>query len=247
MKHLDNVEDQDIETDPLSVFWRSCSLPAGECDPGTITLVLLISDRGHYPSSCQKQKIVIVMNVWFGLIECDKKKTFPIFGTSIFFLFSCRPLAWANDSFNQTEAITVNQHVTGGSPLQKTRNTELWCFDVVLFSINKLFANSRVVGDLRPRCTKVALQWRHNEHDGFSNHRVFRCRSKKTPRLCVTGLCEGDPQVTGGFLSQRARICLFPFDDVIVKVTPMTRQWCSSRRYWYYSSLYVYKKRTIIS
>ena len=57
-----------------------------------------------------------------------------------------------------------------------------------------------------------SLQWRHNEHDGVSNHRrlecllnrLFRRRSKKTSKLCVTGLCEGNPPVTGGFPSQRA-------------------------------------------
>ena len=42
-----------------------------------------------------------------------------------------------------------------------------------------------------------SLQWRHNERDDFSNHRrldcllsrLFRHRSKKTPKLRVTGLC----------------------------------------------------------
>ena len=34
--------------------------------------------------------------------------------------------------------------------------------------------------------------------------RLFRGRSKKTSKLRVTGLCEGNPLVTGGFLSQRA-------------------------------------------
>ena len=56
------------------------------------------------------------------------------------------------------------------------------------------------------------LQWRHNEHDGVSNqrrikylpNRLFRRRSKKTPKFCVAGLCEGNPLVTGAFLSQRA-------------------------------------------
>ena len=56
------------------------------------------------------------------------------------------------------------------------------------------------------------LQWRHNEHDGVSNHRrldcllnrLFRCRSKKTSKLSITGLCEGNLPVTGGFPSQRA-------------------------------------------
>ena len=35
-------------------------------------------------------------------------------------------------------------------------------------------------------------------------HRLFRCTPKKTPRLCVTGLCEGKPPVNGGFPSQSA-------------------------------------------
>ena len=45
----------------------------------------------------------------------------------------------------------------------------------------------------------TALQRRHNDHDGVSIHqshdcilnRLFRCRSKKTSRLRVTGLCAG--------------------------------------------------------
>ena len=44
------------------------------------------------------------------------------------------------------------------------------------------------------------LRWRHNGRDGVSNHqphdcllnRLFRHRSKKTPKLRVTGLCVGD-------------------------------------------------------
>ena len=56
------------------------------------------------------------------------------------------------------------------------------------------------------------LQWYHSEHDGISNHRhldgvldcLFRRRSKKTSKLCVTGLCEGNSAVTGEFPSQRA-------------------------------------------
>ena len=56
------------------------------------------------------------------------------------------------------------------------------------------------------------LQWRHNERDGVSNHqphdcllnRLFRRRSKKTSKLRVTGLCEGNSPVTGEFPSHRA-------------------------------------------
>ena len=46
----------------------------------------------------------------------------------------------------------------------------------------------------------LTLQWRHNDHDGDSNHqphgcllnRLFRRRSKKTSKLRVTGLCVGN-------------------------------------------------------
>ena len=56
------------------------------------------------------------------------------------------------------------------------------------------------------------LQWRHNERHGVSNHlrldfllsRLSRCRSKKISKLCVTGLCEGNPPVVGGSPLQRA-------------------------------------------
>ena len=53
-----------------------------------------------------------------------------------------------------------------------------------------------------------ATYMRHyNEHDGVSNHQphhcllkhLFRCRSKKTSKLPVTGLCEGNPPVSGRF------------------------------------------------
>ena len=45
-------------------------------------------------------------------------------------------------------------------------------------------------------CVKISLQWRHNEHDGVSNYQRLHCllngwsrrRSKKTSKLCVTGL-----------------------------------------------------------
>ena len=50
-----------------------------------------------------------------------------------------------------------------------------------------------------------SLQWRHNERHGVSNRRrldcflnhLFRHRSKKTPKLRVSGLYGGKPPVTG--------------------------------------------------
>ena len=43
----------------------------------------------------------------------------------------------------------------------------------------------------------------HQPHDCLLN-RLFRCRSKKTPKLSVTGLCAGNSPVTREFLAQRA-------------------------------------------
>ena len=58
----------------------------------------------------------------------------------------------------------------------------------------------------------MTLHWRHNKCDVVSNQqrldclfkRLFRRRSKRTSRLCVTGLCECNSPVTCGFPSQRA-------------------------------------------
>ena len=57
-----------------------------------------------------------------------------------------------------------------------------------------------------------SLQWRHNGHDGVSNHQphhcllnsLFRCRSKKISKFCVAGLCAGNSPVTGEFPAQMA-------------------------------------------
>ena len=80
-----------------------------------------------------------------------------------------------------------------------------------------------------PRCicgsSTYKKMWRHNERDGVSNRRRFAClfnrllrrRSTKASKLRVTGLCEWNPPVTGGFPSQRtSNAKMFPFDDVIM-------------------------------
>ena len=56
------------------------------------------------------------------------------------------------------------------------------------------------------------LQWRHNEPDSVPNHQPYGClfnclfkrRSKKTPKLRVTGLCAGNSPGTGEFPAQMA-------------------------------------------
>ena len=85
----------------------------------------------------------------------------------------------------------------------------------------------------RPHKTKAgvtfslySLQWHHNGCDGISNHqphrcllnRLFRRRSKKSWKLRVTGLCEGNSLVTGEFPAKRASKAenVSIFDDVIM-------------------------------
>ena len=74
----------------------------------------------------------------------------------------------------------------------------------------------------------ITLRWRHNGHDGVSNHqphdcplnRSFRRRSKKTSKLRVTGLCAGIPRwpVNSPYKWPVTRK-MFPFDDVIMSMT----------------------------
>ena len=76
---------------------------------------------------------------------------------------------------------------------------------IVLQPLNKFCSR---VGD---RLATHSLQWRHYEHGGVSNHqlhdcllrRLFRHRSRKTPKLRVTGLCEGNSPDPGEFPAQR--------------------------------------------
>ena len=70
-----------------------------------------------------------------------------------------------------------------------------------------------------------SLHWRHNDHDSVSNHqphgcllnRLFRRRSKKTPKLRVTGLCVGNsPGPVNSPHKGPVTRKMFLFDDVIM-------------------------------
>ena len=72
----------------------------------------------------------------------------------------------------------------------------------------------------------LTLQWCHNERNGVSNHwrldgllnRLFRRRSKKTSKLRVNGLCEGNSPGTGELPAQRTSNAeMFLFDDVTMR------------------------------
>ena len=70
------------------------------------------------------------------------------------------------------------------------------------------------------------LQWRHNDHDGVSNYQphgcllnlLFKCGSKKTSKLRVTGLCVGNsPGPVNSPHKGPVTRKMFPFDDVIMR------------------------------
>ena len=84
-----------------------------------------------------------------------------------------------------------------------------WCINEICVRMNK----------------HTSLHWCHNDHDGVSNHqphgcilnRLFRRRSKKTSKLRVTGLCEGNsPGPVNSPHKGPVTWKLFPFDDVIM-------------------------------
>ena len=71
----------------------------------------------------------------------------------------------------------------------------------------------------------VPLHWRHNDHDGVSNHQPHGCllnllfgrKSKKTSKLRVTGLCAGNsPGPVNSPHKGPVTRKMFPFDDVIM-------------------------------
>ena len=70
--------------------------------------------------------------------------------------------------------------------------------------------NLPVSDGLATQRIRNTLQWNRNGLDGVSNHqphhcllsRLFRCRSKKTSKLRVTGLCTGNSPGTSEFPAQ---------------------------------------------
>ena len=74
------------------------------------------------------------------------------------------------------------------------------------------FVNGLIFRHKHKKYLADAVLWRHNGGDGVSNqqphdcllNRSFRRRSKKTSKLRVTGLCEGNSPETGEFPAQMA-------------------------------------------
>ena len=94
----------------------------------------------------------------------------------------------------------------------KNMHTRIWKRGTIEFipSFHQLVMNQRTFYSAE-RLVKP-IRWRHNDRDGVSNHRRLDClpdrlsrrRSKKTSKLRVTGLCEGNSPVTDEFPEQMA-------------------------------------------
>ena len=78
---------------------------------------------------------------------------------------------------------------------------------------------------LTDKSLKIPLHWRHNDHDGVSNHqphgcllnRLFRRTSKKTSKLRVTGLyVRNSPGPVNSPHKGLVKRKIFPFDDIIM-------------------------------
>ena len=110
------------------------------------------------------------------------------------------------------------------------RITYDWIVQRVNIKYLKTTLSKYVSNHVSPLCCRsikcrYALQWRDYDRSGVSNHRrldclhngLFRCWSKKTSKLRVTGICEGNSPVTGEF-PHKGPVTrkMVPFDDVIM-------------------------------
>ena len=77
---------------------------------------------------------------------------------------------------------------------------------VSLLVLSKYASHER--SSLRDLLYQYTSRWRHNGHDGVSSHQPHDCllnrRSKKKPKLRVTGLCAENSPGTGEFPAQMA-------------------------------------------
>ena len=98
--------------------------------------------------------------------------------------------------------------------LKKPFNITFHVHGEMIYTVHQIFHNTEWAirqPYYRAKLLKSTLQWPYNERDGVSNHRHLHCllnrllrgRSKKRSKLHVTGLCKGNPPVTGWFPSQR--------------------------------------------
>ena len=119
--------------------------------------------------------------------------------------------------FKLTTKKAWNIHITGPLrrdstgdrwfPTQRVGNAESVSMPDVIM-LDMLISGLILVQGEGRLIDSISLQWRHNGSDGVSNNQPPYClfnrlfRSKKTPKLRVTGLCAGNSPVIGEFPAQ---------------------------------------------
>ena len=151
------------------------------------------------------------MQLYFVLGLPNKNKYRP--SCAIFTYPSRVRLVWVITKWHLRKIISkipysALSHHSKASSTSRTKFKNLNVSRLVLYPIHWRQVLSR---EWRCGCV-ISLQWRHYERDGVSNYqhldrllnRLLRRRSKKTPKLRVTGLFAGDSSMTGEFPAQMA-------------------------------------------
>ena len=131
------------------------------------------------------------------------------------------------NSFNFPRGQWVKHAFTFGNQEQWQWPKEWW--QVFNFGCSMQYHNNGVMAWLMKHVGRSPLRWRHDGHDGVSNHqphhcllnRLFECTSKKTSKLRVTGLCAGNSPHKWPVTRK-----MFPFDDVITHWHSHTQVHC---------------------
>ena len=119
-------------------------------------------------------------------------------------------------------------------------NLDTWC--TAEYQLPGIYVKQRHKVMVKPPQT---LYWRHYDHDGVSNHQphgcllkyLFRCRSKKTSKLRVTGLCVGNsPEPVNSPHKGPVAREMFPFDDVIMDTSTESMTTMGVNRVWLYGT-----------
>ena len=125
-------------------------------------------------------------------------------------------------NFEQNSYIIIQENAFPNVVCQMAVNLS-WprCVKILLLSVNdeklnflifvRNFTLTHLFNKYGNHIQNCWLIWCHNEHDCVTNYqcldcllsRLFRHRSKKTSKVHVTGLCEGNQWVTGIFPAQR--------------------------------------------
>ena len=114
--------------------------------------------------------------------------------------------------FRRNNYVFITQFVVGNIFVWDSQSSWHWINHYC--DVYKSTVCSTVVQAKKHQILRVPLplRWRHNDHDGVSNHQPHHCllnclfgrRSKKTSKLRVTGLCAGNSPGTGEFPAQMA-------------------------------------------